>query len=133
MARNPATPAALAMTPAIPTGSQCRLRAALIRKAMIRSQTKIGSTSASGPNRSATICKPKPARVAPIAASHSGWRTRSSSSRGDSAARRFTRWVPRCSPTDETPKISEPPRAATTATEGPLIMRGSSAVSCRAA
>jgi hypothetical protein len=94
------------------------LRAAVIRPANIRSHTRIGSTSARGPNRSATTCRTKLATFAPIPASHSGCLIRSSSSSGDSARRRWTRLVASCSVTAVIAYGSEEPRAATTAISG---------------
>jgi hypothetical protein len=118
MTRNPATPPAQAMTPAPVTGSARFLRAALIRPANIMSNTRIGSTRASGPNRRATTCSAKLATFAAIPASHSGCFIRSNSSAGDSARRRWTRLVPSCSVTAVVPYASAEPRAAKTAISG---------------
>ena len=75
------------------------------------SNTRIGSTRASGPNRSATTCRAKLATFAAIPASHSGCLIRSSSSSGDNARRRLTRLVLSCSVTAviRTPARSQRP------------------------
>jgi hypothetical protein len=109
------TPPALAATPASMTRSPRLRRHAMIRAANIRSHTRIGSTSARGPNLSATTCRAKPTTVPPIAVTHSGCRTRSSRILGDSTRSVLTRFVLRCSATDDIPNTSAAMVAAATA------------------
>ncbi len=103
MAKNPATPAAAAATPAnmarsarVPPGRRTWSRFRRyqeIRTAKTRSKTRSGCTSARLPKLSATTCRANPTTLAPTAASHSGWRTRSSMIRGDSAPRAWIFFV----------------------------------------
>jgi hypothetical protein len=65
--------------------------------------------------KGATTCRANPTMFAPIAASHNGCRTRSTTIRGDSARRLSTRFVLRWSSTDEMPRTSAEATAVTTA------------------
>ena len=99
IARNPTTPAVQVTIPATMTGSHSFFRKPLITEANIRSQGPSGSTSASGPNLRATTTKRKPITFATAPATHSGCRSRSKSSLGESARRALTCLVPCCSTT----------------------------------
>jgi hypothetical protein len=124
--RKPATPAAQQMTPVDKTQSG-RRRASIAANAAanIRSQTKIGWTSASAPKCSATICSTLPTMFTAIAASHSGRFKRSSRSRGESARRFGTSWVVRCSTTSERPNKTAAANATTTAIAGNILSQPS--------
>ncbi len=103
MARNPATPAAVAATPPSITRSArgppgrgvcARTRSCQeISTAKIRSRTRSGCTSARLPKLSATICSANPTMFATMASSHSGWRISSRKIRGDSERVVCTRFV----------------------------------------
>src|SRR5215472_7811674 len=68
-------------------------------------------------------------------ASHRGWRTRSRKILGDSAFRRRTSLVPRCSATADIPNTSAAPRPAATAVgvdnSRPALARGLGREACR--
>jgi hypothetical protein len=64
---------------------------------------------------SATTCRANPATFAARAVSHNSCRTRSTKIRGDSTRRCSTRFVLRWSATDDIPRSSAAPMAATAA------------------
>src|SRR5215469_399801 len=125
IARNPATPTDVAPTPVNKTTSPrlppgygvlvCFRRCQAITTPKTRSNTRSGCTTARLPKLSATTCSANPTMLAPMAASHNGWRTRSSMIRGESVPRVSTRLVLRMSATAATPRNIADATAAPTA------------------
>lgn len=110
-------PTAQQATPASSTASGARRRVATaaITTANSRLSTSSGWTRVSDPRCRARIWSPAPARFTPMEARNNGRRTRSVSSRGDSAARCGTCLVLRCSSTDAAPNAAAAPSPGHTA------------------